>query len=180
MHQSCNKWQFVQICFGAIEDFGFDFGLWNWKGQKELMNYNAREGKKLFNSRDLSRNVSKKWSQIFSPDFKLKWQDVQVKRRSKMGASFHWSLWHKALTVNTWREKINHNIQMTVPLMNMEPLKPSCISFGNVLELGQHGNKPSHFFYSLKSFIDTSSAWRPLNLEQCIYNKKIAQQILKI
>jgi hypothetical protein len=56
----------------------------------------------------------------------------------------------------------------------MEPLKPSCISFGNVLELGQHGNKPSHFFYSLKSFIDTSSTWRPLNLEQCMYNKKIA------
>jgi hypothetical protein len=39
----------------------------------ELMNYNAREGKKLFNSRETpSRNVSKKWNQIFSPDFKLK------------------------------------------------------------------------------------------------------------
>jgi hypothetical protein len=57
MYQSCNKWQFVWICFGAIEDFGFDFGLWNWKGQKELMNYNATKGKKLFNSRDLKKCI---------------------------------------------------------------------------------------------------------------------------
>jgi hypothetical protein len=66
-----------RLFFGAIEDFGFDYELWNWKGQRELMNYNAREGKKLLNSREtLSKNVSKKWNQIFSPDFKLKWQDV--------------------------------------------------------------------------------------------------------
>lgn len=66
------------------------------------MNYNVREGKKLFNSRETpSRNVSKKWNQIFSTDFKLKWQHVWLKRRSKKEVGFLWSLWHKALAVNT-------------------------------------------------------------------------------
>jgi hypothetical protein len=48
------------------------------------MNYNVREGKELLNSKEtLSRNVFEKWNQIFSPNFKLKWQDVWVKRRKK-------------------------------------------------------------------------------------------------
>jgi hypothetical protein len=47
------------LFFGAIEGLGFDHGLWNWK--RELMNYNVREGKKLFNLRDFfSKNVFKK------------------------------------------------------------------------------------------------------------------------
>jgi len=50
-----------RLFFGAIEGLGFDPGLWNWKGNRELMNNNARKGKKLFNLREtFSRNVSKK------------------------------------------------------------------------------------------------------------------------
>jgi hypothetical protein len=50
-----------RLFFSAIEGLGFDFGLWNWKGKTELINYNAREGKKLFNLKEFfSRNVSKK------------------------------------------------------------------------------------------------------------------------
>jgi len=61
------------LFFGAIEDLGFDHGLWNWKGQRELMNYNAMEGQKLLNLREiLSRNVFEKWNQVLSPYFKLK------------------------------------------------------------------------------------------------------------
>ncbi len=49
------------LFFGAIEGLGFGLGLWNWKGKRELINYNVREGKKLFNLREtFSRNVSKK------------------------------------------------------------------------------------------------------------------------
>ncbi len=52
-----------RLFFGVIKDLGFDLGLWNWKGQRELMNYNAREGKKLLNPREiLSKNVSEKWN----------------------------------------------------------------------------------------------------------------------
>jgi hypothetical protein len=37
------------------------------------MNYNAREGKELLNPKEtLSRNVSEKWNQVLSPNFKLK------------------------------------------------------------------------------------------------------------
>jgi hypothetical protein len=57
------------------------------------MSYNAREGKKLLNPKEtLSRNVSEKWNQILSPNFKLKWQDVWAKRRGEKEASFLWSL----------------------------------------------------------------------------------------
>jgi len=39
------------------------------------MSYNAREGKKLLNPNEtLSKNVSEKWNQVLSPNFKLKWQ----------------------------------------------------------------------------------------------------------
>jgi hypothetical protein len=37
------------LFFGVIEDLSFDHGFWNWKGQRELMTYNVREGQKLFN-----------------------------------------------------------------------------------------------------------------------------------
>jgi hypothetical protein len=51
-----------RLFFGAIEGLGFDLGLWNWKGKKELINYNAKEGKpKGFNLKEFfSTNVSKK------------------------------------------------------------------------------------------------------------------------
>jgi hypothetical protein len=50
-----------RLFFGTIEGLGFDRGLWNWKGKRELMNYNTREGKKLFNLRDFfSKNVFEK------------------------------------------------------------------------------------------------------------------------
>ncbi len=51
------------LFFSVSEDIGFDLGLWNCKGQRELMNYNAREGKKLLNPREtLSKNVREKWN----------------------------------------------------------------------------------------------------------------------
>jgi len=66
-----------RLFFGAIEDLGFDPSLWNWKRQRELMSYNAREGRKLLNPRKpLSRNLSKKWNQVLSPNFELKWRDI--------------------------------------------------------------------------------------------------------
>ncbi len=50
-----------RLFFGAIEGLGFDPSLWNWKGKRELINYNVREGKKLFNLKEtFSKNVSKK------------------------------------------------------------------------------------------------------------------------
>jgi hypothetical protein len=50
-----------RLIFNAIEGLGFDLGLWNWKGKRDLMNSNAREGKKLFTLREIfSRNVFEK------------------------------------------------------------------------------------------------------------------------
>ncbi len=61
------------LFFGVIEDLGFDHGLWNWNGWRELMSYNAREGQKLLHPKEiLSRNVFEKWNQVLSPNFKLK------------------------------------------------------------------------------------------------------------
>jgi hypothetical protein len=61
------------LFYGVIEDLGFDHGLWNWKGRRELMSYNAREGQKLLHPKEiLSTNVSKKWNQVLSPNSKLK------------------------------------------------------------------------------------------------------------
>jgi hypothetical protein len=61
------------LFYGVIEDLGFDHGLWNWKGWRELMSYNAREGQKLLHPKEiLSRNVSEKWNQVLSPNSKLK------------------------------------------------------------------------------------------------------------
>ncbi len=54
---------FFKLFFGVRENLGFDLGLWNWKGQRELMSYNVREGKKLLNPKEtLSKNVFKKWN----------------------------------------------------------------------------------------------------------------------
>jgi hypothetical protein len=51
----------LDFSLSAIQGLGFDLGLWNCKGKRELINYNAREGKKLFSLREFfSRNVSKK------------------------------------------------------------------------------------------------------------------------
>jgi hypothetical protein len=49
-----------RLFFGAIEDLGFDSSLWNWKRQRELMSYNAREGRKLLNLRNLSQEICPK------------------------------------------------------------------------------------------------------------------------
>jgi len=138
------------------------------------MNYNAREGKKLLNSREtLSRNVSEKWNQIFSPNFKLKWQDVGVKKRSKKEVGFFWSLWHKALAINIWREKINHKIQVDCSSCEHGTLETIMHRFWQCTKTKTTWEQTFSFLYSLKSPIDVSLAWRPLSLEQYMSNKKL-------
>jgi hypothetical protein len=82
-----------RLFFGAIEGLGFDPGLWNWKVKRELINYDAREGKKLFNLKEF---FFKKCVQEMKPSPLTR---LQVKMARSLGqekeqkeVGFLWSL----------------------------------------------------------------------------------------
>ena len=43
------------------------------------------------------------------------WKDTWTAKRAQKEAVFVWSVWHKAITVNEWRQKINQNIDISCP-----------------------------------------------------------------
>jgi hypothetical protein len=60
--------------------------------------------------------VEKRWIGVLLLPFKLKWTNIWCKMQSKKEVSFMWALWNKAITVNTWKAKVNNSINQTCPL----------------------------------------------------------------
>jgi ribosomal protein L37AE/L43A len=81
--------------------------------------------------------------------------------------------------VNTWRARVNHNIQIDCPSCEHETPKTIMHRFWQCLRTRTTWEQAFSFLYSLKSLIDTSSAWRPLNLEQCMFTKKLPSKFRK-
>ncbi len=79
-----------RLFFGAIEDLGFDPSLWNWKRQRELMSYNAREGRKFTQPKGTSL---KKFVQKMEPSPFIKLQAKMARylsqEKEQKGDKFH-------------------------------------------------------------------------------------------
>jgi hypothetical protein len=90
-----------------------------------------------------------------------------------------WSLWHKAIAKNTWREKINHNIQVDCSSYEHETIETIIHRFWQCLRTRTTQEQAFSSLYSLNSPINISSTW-PLNLEQYIFNKKLPKKLKKL
>lgn len=71
----------------------------------------------------------KKWSRILPLDYKLRWLNTLDKSRTCKKAKLNWTIWHRALAVNAWRGRVQHDLDEQCILCN----KWSSINFGNAL-----------------------------------------------
>jgi len=74
----------------------------------KLHNYIKKEDVK--NDQAQSECGGKKWDGLFPHNFKLKWNNMWSKRRSKKEARFIWAIWNKTIVVNVWRARVNISI----------------------------------------------------------------------
>ena len=61
----------------------------------------------------LPKTIFYKWHNILIPSLELKWRNVWDKMKSKEEGAFIWSLWHKAMTVNSRRTMFIMDIKKT-------------------------------------------------------------------
>ncbi|KAG0575769.1 hypothetical protein KC19_5G029800 [Ceratodon purpureus] len=84
----------------------FDPGRWRWRDGKPLFAYSAKHGTQLHRPRTgLSLPIHEKWAGLISDRFSPNWHAVWTAARPRKEAAFLWSLYHRAIAVNHWRQR---------------------------------------------------------------------------
>jgi len=89
-----------------------DPNAYSWGGGGEVMlSYTITLRRKMSRMTKLKVNVvEKQWDGLFPHNFKLKWNNMWSKPRSKKEARFIWAIWNKTIVVNVWRVRVNISI----------------------------------------------------------------------
>jgi hypothetical protein len=101
----------VQLYFGKIDSLTWDPGRFVWTGAIPFMKYTTKLGREMLKRRKVVPDVvEKKWGGILPARFKLRWKNVWDRSRISKEAGMLWLTWHRSIAVNTWRGRINRNI----------------------------------------------------------------------
>lgn len=142
------------------------------------MNYNTKLRRKLnYSQRMLYCNLLGIWEQTLLQKFHLNQRDVWRKQRTKKDVGFIWSLWCQQLIVNTWQAKANQDIRVTCPSCNYEPLKSITHKFLQCLRASKEWETAFNIIFLLKTPPHSNQSWRVLDLEECLYSKKVPGRI---
>ena len=57
-----------------------------------------------------------RWRGLLLRNTPVDWKDTWRAKRAQKESAFIWSIWHKAIAVNEWRQKININTDVSCPL----------------------------------------------------------------
>ncbi len=142
------------------------------------MNYNTKLRRKLnYSQRMLQCNLLGIWEQTLLQKFHLNQRDVWRKQRTKKDVGFIWSLWCQQLIVNTWQAKANQDIRLACPSCNYEPLKSVTHKFWQCLRARKVWETAFNIIFLLKTPPHSDHSWRVLDLEECLYSKKVPGRI---
>ncbi|KAG0605466.1 hypothetical protein M758_9G061800 [Ceratodon purpureus] len=84
----------------------FDPGRWRWRTGATLHNYSAKFGRSLrWPHQELRVPISVKWHGLVPVNFTPDWGAVWKTPRPRKEAAFLWSLYHRAVAVNQWRNR---------------------------------------------------------------------------
>lgn len=84
----------------------FDPGRWHWRPGEGLYMYTAKLGRKWRNPREvLSLSIEDKWAAHGIRNLEPNWSEIWMQARPRKDAAFLWSLSHKAIAVNQWRNQ---------------------------------------------------------------------------
>ncbi|KAG0555167.1 hypothetical protein KC19_12G149200 [Ceratodon purpureus] len=104
-----------------LTGLNFDPARWLWRDQTPLLAYTAKQGRTLLRAtRQLSTPIAAKWPGLLPQTFKAEWQDVWRPVRPQKDAAFLWSIYHKAVAVNSWRHQIDPGIDPICSLCQRE------------------------------------------------------------
>jgi hypothetical protein len=96
---------------GPIHRLDFDPHRFRWGTKGLFPSYTAKLGRALLTtSSTLSNSIAHKWEGILPPDYQPDWNEVWLAGRPRKEAGFLWSLYHGAVAVNVWRNRINRAI----------------------------------------------------------------------
>jgi hypothetical protein len=70
----------------------------------------------LRDSKPKNNVVEKRRVMVFPFTFKLRWMNIWCKIGSRKEVGFMRALWNKAITINTWKAKVDNSINQTCPL----------------------------------------------------------------
>ena len=110
----------VKFSYGRIRELVWDPLRTSWSDGKGLLDYSTRQGRVVLRNRHAPLQLArKKWPILLPHDFNFDWGDsgeVWDANRTRKKSTLVWQLWHRAITVNVWRGRIAHNIDISCEL----------------------------------------------------------------
>jgi hypothetical protein len=164
---------------GSILQLQFDPNRYRWAGKGLLPSYSAKLGRSLLHDRtQLSRPIGTKWRGILLDQFQPNWRKVWMPGRPRKDAAFLWSLYHGAIAVNVWRNRINPRIPVTC----------TCCTHGapeTLLHCFFECPRAQHawtyaltlLYRSRQIATDNLRAWPAFTFQQCIFGSPVPQQL---
>lgn len=114
--QKTNQNTPILFFYGPIQQLNFDPHQYSWPGGTPLLQFSAQLAREWMRNPeepvDLSRS---KWWGILPRNSNVDWQDTWKAKRAQKESAFIWSVWHKALAVNEWRQVAYLNIDASCP-----------------------------------------------------------------
>jgi hypothetical protein len=81
------------------------------------------------------------------------------------------------MAFNTWRAKVNHNIQLEYTSCDSLMLKSTMHRFWQCLNAKKTWELTFSFLCSLKLPTNSTGIWKTLNVEQCLFNKRLPNSL---
>jgi len=85
--------------------------------------------------------------------------------------------WHETFVGNTWRAKVNHNIQLEYISCDSLMLKSTMHRFWQCLKTKKTWELAFSFLCSFKLPTNSIGIWKALNVEHCLFNQRLPNSL---
>ena len=169
----------IQLTSGSAKrkrEFLFSAGRYiRWAGKGLLPSYSAKLGRSLLHDRtQLSRPIGTKWRGILPDQFQPNWRKVWMPCRPRKDAAFRWSLYHGAIAVNVWRNRINPRIPVTCTCCTHGALETLLHCFFECPQAQHAWTYALTLLYRSRQIaMDNFAAWPAFTFQQCIFGSPV-------
>jgi hypothetical protein len=96
------------LFYGRCDQLDWDLECYQWNASTPFMNYTAELGRSMLKRHHQVPNVvTRKWQGVLPATYRLKWDNAWDSERVRKEAGLIWLSWHRAITVNEWRGRVN-------------------------------------------------------------------------
>lgn len=170
----------ILLYYGLIDKLEWDPHKLQWATEAQpvqLMEYSSKLGRDLLKQKHVVHNpVTRKWGGVLPDDFQLKWKTVWLKDRTRKEAGLLWLIWHRAVAVNHWRERIDGNVDIRCLVCPRRSEESVLHRFWECLSVQRAWQWAIHVMNALVEGRDAQGPWQMLTWRQGIFSNRIPRK----